>query len=639
MDCAGISAGGCVAACGRAPGRSALKFTTVQDRPLLLPMNAPASLCLCLSLCLADLLQASGSAPSAPQTDVIVVGAGIAGLSAALESAQRGASAMVIDMASVFGGHAVMSFGMVCMVGTPEQEKSGVADSAELAAEDFLRFGEDADPGWARLFAKDSRREVYDWLRALGMSDWELYPRIIPGNSVRRQHVARGRGVGLVSPIYLECLRYPNLQFVWNTKVTGLICEGGRITGVRGVHQRTGDKAEFRASAVVLATGGFESNLELVRASWPAYFPPLADDTRVLLGSGIHSLGSGLELAQGADAGMARLDHQLFYSTGLVDPRDPTGRRGLHAFNSAAIWVNAQGERFVLDGAPDPKLQMPAVLRQSPATYWAIFDAGSKPRFFVSGSDFNDPAVVQREIFENPKLTNRVKRAETIEALARAAGLPPARLAQTVARWHELISQGADADFDRFGKPGQEQPVKIETPPFYAVQFFPLARKSLGGVAVDLSCRVLDRRGQPIPGLYAAGELTGVGGINGQAALEGTMLGPSIYMGRVAARTIAESLERPLHPATPAIPAPAPEAGPATDPENLRAWREVLGQLAARPRPGYYHFEKAHTVVLDRNYDCARCHRESSPLSLTEALLDRRALVQSCAICHGGVKE
>src|SRR5205085_11530154 len=132
----------------------------------------------------------------------------------------------------------------------------------ELACRDFMRFGEDADRGWVRFYAQNRRREVYDWLQGLGFRDWELYPQVIPGNSVRRQHVAKGRGVGLVSPIYRECLRYPNLSFVWNTKVTGLIIESERVVGLHGTRQRTGQTNEFRAGSVILATGGFESSLE-----------------------------------------------------------------------------------------------------------------------------------------------------------------------------------------------------------------------------------------------------------------------------------------------------------------------------------------------------------------------------------------
>src|SRR6185295_9079177 len=159
-----------------------------------------------------------------------------------------------------------------------------------------------------------------------------------------------------------------------------------------------------------------------------------------------------------------------------------------------------------------------------------------RPQFFVSGSDWDDTNVVQREIFENPKLARWIKRSDSIEALAQAAGLPVSNLVGTVQRWNEMVAQGEDADFHRFDASTTPRPAKLDTPPFYAVQLFPLARTSLGGVAVDLSCRVLDKKSQPIPGLYAVGELTGVGGINGQAAVEGTMLGPSILMGRVAAR-------------------------------------------------------------------------------------------------------
>ncbi len=587
---------------------------------------------------------AAGAAPAtldSSSKDVVIVGAGISGLCAALEAARSGAVVTVLDMGSVFGGHAVMSSGMVCMVDTPEQKANNVLDSAELASRDFVSFGEDANAEWARYYAKNSRREVYNWLRGLGLGDWELYPQIIPGNSVRRQHVAKGRGVGLVSPIYRECLRFPNLSFLWNTKATSLMIESGRVVGVRTLHQRTGQAGEVRANFTILATGGFESNLELVRAYWPQYFPALTNSSRILLGSGINALGSGLQLAGEADAALSRLDHQLFYSTGLVDPRDPSGKRGLHAFNRPAIWVNAQAKRFVWDGQPHPKLQMPAVLRQTPATYWAIFDAASRPQFFVSGSDWDDTNVVQREIFENPKLAPWIKRADTVEALARAAGLPATNLLATIRRWNEMIDRGEDVDFQRFDRSTPERPLKIETPPLYAVQFFPLARKSLGGVAVDLSCRVVDKSRRPIPGLYAVGELTGVGGINGRAALEGTMLGPSIFMGRMAAKDAVHHLQRELKP--PALQTPAESPAPATfrptEPETLRTWRELLSQLVSQPRPGYLHFERAHTVVLARNFDCARCHREASPLGLTEEVLDRRVLLQACPICHGGVKE
>lgn len=598
--------------------------------------------------------EAPASASPPPKADLVVVGAGISGLAAALDAGRAGANVTVIDMWSVFGGHAVMSGGLVCLVDTPFQKAHKVDDSPVLAIADFLAHGKDANQDWVRLYARDSKREVYDWLDALGVGWSRLFPRL-PGNSVERQHEAEGRGVGLVSPIYRECLRWTNIHFVWNTKVTSLLIEEGQVRGVRGVGLRDGSTNDFRATSVVLATGGFESNLELVRQHWPSVLPSLAGGAKVLLGSGINSLGSGFDVATTAGAALTNLDHQLFYSTGLVDPRDPSGRRGLNSFNPKSIWVNAQGRRFVreiVEKVPDFGGSVAAVLQQPQATYWSIFDAQGRAKFFVSGSGWDDPNNVQREIFDNPRMSEWVKKADSIAGLAERTGLPTDALDASVRRWNKMIDAGQeDADYKRFGRGETNRPQAIDTPPFYAIQYFPLSRKSMGGVAVDLSCRVLDRRGQPIPNLYAVGELAGVGGINGRAALEGTMLGPGLLMGRIAAReAVAQQKSEGKLPAAkpasstgsagvpPALPG-NPPATQTTDPESLRAWREVLRQLVTKPRPGYLHFEKAHGVVLERNLDCAQCHREPSPLALNAEQLDRHALIQACVICHGKVKE
>ena len=120
--------------------------------------------------------------------------------------------------------------------------------------------------------------------------------------------------------------------------------------------------------------------------------------------------------------------------------------------------------------------------------------------------------------------------------------MPASDLQATVARYNDLAAQGLDLDFKAFGEKTFPKPKPIDTAPFYAAQFFPITRKSMGGIDVDLDCRVLDRSGKTIPGLYAVGEVAGFGGINGKAALEGTFLGPGIYMGRIAGRSIAQQL-------------------------------------------------------------------------------------------------
>jgi len=130
--------------------------------------------------------------------DAIVVGSGIAGLSAAYEPAKGGAKVSDIDMASVFGGHAVMATGDLCLVATPFQEAQGIKDSPDLAYQDFMKWGDDANPEWVRYYVDHSRTEVYDWLTSLGVTFEKL---VLPaGNSVKRTHRTKGRGISLVSP-------------------------------------------------------------------------------------------------------------------------------------------------------------------------------------------------------------------------------------------------------------------------------------------------------------------------------------------------------------------------------------------------------------------------------------------------------
>ena len=573
---------------------------------------------------------------SALDNDVLIVGAGISGLSAALEAARGGAKAQVLDMASVFGGHAVMSEGGVTMVGTPLQQSLNLQDTPDLAYKDFIEWGEDANPEWVRYYVDNSRTEIYDWLTALGVK-FDIVIRQY-GNSVPRFHRTKGRGLGLVSPIYRECLKNPNISFVWNIQVTGLITERGRVSGVRGKDLRTGKAQEFRSRAVILATGGFQSNLALVREYWPKNlnFPD-----RFLVGSGVNSVGSGLEIAKKAGAVLYNLDHQWNYPWGLPDPRYPGSNRGLNARSPRAIWVNAQGKRFVNENTSS-KFLLPAVLSQKPANYWAIFDEQTKPFFSVSGSDWGDFKTIQRVIFDN---TDLMRTASTFEELAAKTGLPAAMLNETVQRYNEMVASNNDTDFNRFGPNARPlagvaaaRPFyKIERPPFYAVQFFPITRKSMGGVLIDLSCRVVDQQKRPIPGLYAVGELTGLAGINGKAGLEGTFLGPSVVTGRVAGRAVVAELKaaKKLKPTVAAVITERPMTAANSDDNQACSKCHNLEASIAKPRTGYWHFERAHRVILERQYSCNQCHAEMViPYKPENHRINRLAQTNSCVFCH-----
>ena len=217
-----------------------------------------------------------------------------------------------------------------------------------------------------------------------------------------------------------------------------------------------------------------------------------------------------------------------------------------------------------------------------------------------------------------------MKKAETLEKLAELTGLPANNLVTTVTRYNALVDKGVDTDFGRFG-PGKpdfsnKSSPKIMTPPYYAMQTFPLTRKSMGGVTIDLQSRVTDRHQQPIPGLYAVGELAGLAGVNGKAALEGTFLGPCIVTGRVAARSLLKELKT----------APLLAGANAS---RCTTCHDMPALLAER-REGFWHFEKVHKAAAEKVLDCRHCHAELSPYQDDNHRIRKQSLTTSCVLCH-----
>ena len=194
---------------------------------------------------------------------LIVIGAGISGMSAALEASNRGADVVVLDASTVAGGHAIVSNAAICLVDTPLQRSKGIVDSASLAEHDFLKRGEDAAGNWVSIYTRESKHEILDWRTNLGVHFYDVGQP--PGNSVRRLHFVEGKGWGLVEPILRECLRRTNIQFILATKAERLIIQRDRVIGVHAQDLRTSKKTDFFGSIVIVATGGFGSNLHLIR--------------------------------------------------------------------------------------------------------------------------------------------------------------------------------------------------------------------------------------------------------------------------------------------------------------------------------------------------------------------------------------
>jgi predicted oxidoreductase len=577
-------------------------------------------------LCAAALLVASCEAPQAPtaahyDADAIVIGAGISGLSAAIAMGRSGVQVRVIDMNSVPGGHAVLAGG-VALVGTPLQAQLGFEDSPELAYSDWMSWTEAGNPDWTRFYAEQSRTMIYDWLTGMGAE----FVRASPENSSGRPrfHFTQGRAVHLILPMVRTALTLPSVSFQWNTRVERLVIEGGRVSGVALRNLRTGQAQTLRAPHIVLATGGLESNLERVLSYWTEELPV---PDRLLIGSAPSALGSGHDLAAEAGAALTNLDRRYVYINGLASPRDPSGQRALTAGNDNALWVNAAGQRFTNELGPDKQILVD-LLNQSPSSYWVIFDARTREDFGVRGAAWlNNPGPAD-PILDDAAITHQ---APTLSELAALTGLPADTFATSVARFNALIDAGIDQDFGRFDSAAAAPP-RIEQPPFYAVELFPMTRKTMGGVAIDRAARALGPSGEVIPGLYAVGELTGSVGINGKHGMDGMFLGPAILTGRLAGEAIADAVESGRRYELAAAPAEPPPPSPASFTSGLSA--TDLRALLAASRDGYWHFEMAHGIVLERGYDCSRCHSAELPFVTSNNRETRLAQTAICTECH-----
>lgn len=514
--------------------------------------------------------------------------------------------------------------GGFAIVDTPIQRDAGFEDSAEKAYADWMQWTEDGDPEWTRYYAENSREMIYDWMAELDVQ----FVRVQAGheNSVPRFHFTPRGALDVVLALYREALALPDVAFEWNEKVQSLVVEDGRVTGVNTRNLRTGAERTLLARHVVLATGGFEGNLERVLEYWRTDLPK---PDRLLLGASIHATGTGHDLAGEAGANLTWMNRHYIYTNGMVDPRDPEKTLAITGGNSAALWVNAQGLRFTNETGFD-KFILADVLDQEPTTYWMIFDESSRDTFSMRGREWINNPTDGHTVLDHPEATTK---AESLAQLASMTGLPLEPLMSSVMRFNELIDAGVDEDFGRFAHP-DEAPPKIDRAPFYAIQFFPMPRKSMGGVAIDMQARALNVAGDVVPGLYAVGELTGSVGINGTHGMDGMFLGPALITGRIAGRTIADAVSadisrKPIAVVSP----PAPMADTGSWEPALTA--DDLERMVALERDGYWHFETSHELALERSYECVLCHSAQVPFAPVNNRQSLLAQSQVCANCHG----
>lgn len=383
-------------------------------------------------------------------TDVIVIGAGLAGLVAATELTRRGQRVIVLDAepAASLGGQAFWSFGGLFLVNSPEQRRLGLRDSAELAFSDWLgsaEFAPGADRGqgpdaagyaWAEKFVEFAAGPMRQWLHEMGVRWFPLvqwaerggYLAGGHGNTLPRFHVTWGTGPGVLAP-FLRAARFARseglLEIRFRHRARELVVTDGAVTGVRAdvlapttarrgepTSREVTDQVELAAGAVVIATGGIGANHDLVRSSWPEAAGTLP--AQLLSGVPDSTDGSGLALATGAGAAVVHADRMWHYPEGIPMPEGIWSRHGVRILpGPSSLWLDSKGQRL-------------------PAPLFPGFDALGALEHLTAGGHTHSWFVLNKAIMEtefalsgsdqNPDLTGKDLRLLAQRVLPGAVG-------------------------------------------------------------------------------------------------------------------------------------------------------------------------------------------------------------------------
>lgn len=446
-----------------------------------------------------------------PDAQVLVVGAGLAGHCAALAAAGQGARVLLLEGEAEAGGSSRISAGFFAFAGTPMQREAGVADTPELLFQDLRAVGgEGTDAALLRAYV-DRQLALHEWLVARGVRFTALEQG--GGQSVARSH--RADPAAMMDCLARAVAAEPRILRRVGARATSLLVEAG---AVRGAVTEGGET--LRASAVVLATGGFSMAEDLL-----ARFAP--EQAAALRVGGAGCRGDGLRMA--LPLRPALRDMEYIQGTFGAHPDSGAARyEALLAFYLGAIIVNLDGMRFV-DEAISYKLIGSACLRQRDGRGFQVFDQA----IFARGE-----AGVPLFDFAAHLAAGRLLRGDTPHALALACGIDPAGLEATLTAYNAALAIG-DAAGRRGLCNGTGSPAPLVTPPFFAFPSRTALLATYCGLATTPDGAVLDEAGRAIPGLYAAGEITG--GFHGQAYMTGSALGKAAVFGLAAGATAASS--------------------------------------------------------------------------------------------------
>ena len=433
--------------------------------------------------------------------DIVVVGAGGAGLSAANQAASMGADVIVLEKQGIIGGNTNYATGRLNAAETSVQKGLGIVDSKKSHYDDTMAGGYFLnDPSLVETLVNKAEAAV-DWLISLG-ADMSNVGQLA-GSSQKRTH--RPDGGAAIGPhlmaVLSKAVKSENISVRTRNTVTALTEQNGKVTGVK-VSTPTGTYT-IKAKAVIIATGGFGANLSMV-----AQYRPEFKDFNTSNHYG--ATGDAFEWVSYLDVPLVDMDQIQIH---------PTGEIGSHLLiteavrGNGAILVNHDGVRFANEMLTRDKLSE-AILAQTGKSAFLIFDQSVRESLAA---------------IENYSQQGLLTTAGSASDLAQALKLPVSSFVETMDKYQGYQATGEDLEF---GRKGDEMPRPLTQAPFYAIEVEPVLHHTMGGIKINSNAEVVNKSGNPVPGLYAAGEVTG--GVHGGNRLGGNAVADIIVFGQIA---------------------------------------------------------------------------------------------------------
>lgn len=457
--------------------------------------------------------------------DVIVVGGGGAGMAAATRLAQLGKSVILVEKSGFLGGAISVSGGNQVVMGSQLQIDNGVADdSVESMVADFEANGANKNNEEILTLFAENVGATTDWLVASCGVTFEEGLHQLGEYSHNRELAYTGGGAGFAEAMR-KAVEEAGVQVLLNTKAESLIADNGTVTGVKAASS----DADYTLTAgdVVLATGGYGANKDM-----------LTDEMKSALYYGpASSTGEGIQMAQAVGAQTANMEYGKRYPNGIEVSEGmakSTIAGNIVGWTMSAILVNKDGNRVVNEKASNRTI-LEEELKQEGGELYLLLDAETfeawKAKLAPAGISDAD---IEKYLEANGTTTPVFAHGETLEEAAAAAGINADNLKATVEKYNGFVAKGSDDDF---GRAATYLTKTIGEGPYYIVEQKPRFATTMGGLVINTSMQVLNESGEPISGLYAAGE--NCGQVMGDDSPSGANNAWALTSGKLAADSIA----------------------------------------------------------------------------------------------------